>query len=263
MNYDILKAKINNLIKKSSTVRRFFYCMLDIFILRQVYVKSTIKKYLVAESHALFYDAGSGFCQYTDFVLGRYKDISVHASDLKADFLHDYAHSLKTSHQTRLSYAQADLTIYTLPSKNADMVVAIDILEHIIGDMEVLKNFYESMRPGGILIIHTPSDFDDSASYTAEHVRNGYSIKELSEKLSNAGFYEVESKYTYGFWGHLQWKLAMKNSMWLASSKLRIMVLPVHLIVIAIPCLLFKYLDFYRKNATGKGILFVAKRRTL
>ncbi len=64
-----------------------------------------------------------------------------------------------------------------------NLIISIDVMEHITDDIQVFKNFYQSLKSGGILLISTPSDQggsdvhdDEEKSFIAEHVRDGYSI---------------------------------------------------------------------------------------
>ena len=86
-------------------------------------------------------------------------------------------------------------------------------MEHIEDDVRVMSNLHRSLVKGGILFIHTPAQKFDSRtveehhSFVGEHVRDGYHIDELREKLYEAGFRRVELRFTYGRWGMLSWWL--------------------------------------------------------
>ena len=68
-------------------------------------------------------------------------------------------------------------------------------MEHIEEDVQVFKNFYNSLKNNGVLLISTPSDKGGSdvhneheESFIDEHVRDGYSIKDITEKLITCRF---------------------------------------------------------------------------
>ena len=81
---------------------------------------------------------------------------------------------------------QADLT--TLADKNTyNIILSVDVMEHIEEDVKVFRNFYNSLQENGILLISTPSDkggsdvhSDEEESFIDEHVRDGYSIQDIS-----------------------------------------------------------------------------------
>jgi len=302
MQYDPIKDLLNKFISKNKHYRKLFYFFLDLFILRQWYVKKSIKKYYAqikdtdcspcekknrarkvsSKSNAkkqycryfdpmglkkrVFYDAGAGFCQYSDFVLEKYPDMDVIAVDLKIDFLKSYANSSKNN--KRFYYTKRDLCSRTsnvlLPAKGirkADIIVAIDILEHIKDDMSVLMNFYYLIKTKGYLIISTPSNFCTESGKTKEHVRPGYSASELMQKVTAAGFKVVFWQYTYGFWGEIHWKLIMKNSIKMINlSKTFTLLLPFYLLVVFVPSLICMCLDILLPKKHGNGLLMIATK---
>ena len=77
-----------------------------------------------------------------------------------------------------------------------------------------------------MLLVSTPSDQGGSdvhdheaeGSFIGEHVRDGYNILEIQEKLEKAGFSRTEAHYQYGRPGQLSWKLSMKYPILLLST---------------------------------------------
>ena len=261
MEYENKKSFFRNHINAHAFFRKVFYLLLDLLILRQWYVKRAIRKYLPKDKEILFYDAGAGFCQYSDFVLNLTKTAKVYATELVTDSLRDYSASLSPDKQKRFYYTVADLTTFALPDTKADFVIAIDILEHITDDVAVLNCFYSSMNEGAVLLITTPSDYNNTASFTAEHVRDGYSICDITQKVTSSGFKILETVYTYSFWGRLYWILVMRNSLWLVDkSVLTLFILPIYLLTVFLPSFIFMCIDFMISKKNGYGILLVAKK---
>ena len=253
MNYDPIKQKINKLLK-TKIIYHFFYICLDLFVLRQWYIKKKISSIIKSNTINTFYDAGSGFCQYSFFVLS--KKIKVHAVDLKADFLSNFA---KIINNNDFTYQQADLTGYKLSPKKADLAIAADILEHIEDDVAVLRNIRDSLNKNGLLIVSTPSNYN--TANIKEHYRNGYSKDEICQKLENTGFQIVSSEYTYGFWGYLHWLIIMKGGMKIVNFC--VYLLPIYLLFVFLPSLLCMGLDFFSNNNTGKGVIIIARSNEL
>ncbi|HOE91180.1 MAG TPA: class I SAM-dependent methyltransferase, partial [Candidatus Cloacimonadota bacterium] len=130
MQYDPIKNIFAKMIDRSKIARNCFYRLLDILILRQWYIKDHIKVLFNKNDNFVFYDAGAGFCQYTDFILKHYKQSKIVAMDLKSDYLSSYERSLNTEQLSRIDIFEGDLQTFVSPIK-ADLVIAIDILEHI------------------------------------------------------------------------------------------------------------------------------------
>jgi len=260
MEYDPLKDKAAGLIMIWPPARVLFYRALELLLLRQRYVKRYLKKCLPAGSEFRYYDAGAGFCQYSWQVLKNYPRARVFAADLKRGYLEDFARYAQPRFPGRFSWQQADLQTFT-PSNSYNLVTAIDILEHIPDDLAVLKNFHTALAQGGILIISTPSDTDEAAKFTAEHVRPGYNKAELEEKLRAAGFAILESLYSYGTWGSLAWRLLLKYPLsLLGKSKLFLVVLPFYWLLLFPLAELLMRLDLKAKNKSGTGIIVVARK---
>ena len=260
MQYDPIKNIFNSIINKSTLFRQLFFLLLDILILRQWYVKKQIKQILKNKHNSVFYDAGAGFCQYSDFVLNNFPQTTVIATDLKNDYLNDFYSYLKPAQKKKFSYTTADLQKYISPQK-VDLIIAVDILEHIEDDISTLKNFYNSMNNNAHLLISTPSNQDKAAAFTEEHVRPGYSIEEITAKLRNQGFKICSQKYSYGFFGKIYWNLIMKSSLKISSiSKFLVILLPFYLLIVLLPALLCMYLDFKITNNKGNGLIILAQK---
>ncbi|PKN78234.1 MAG: hypothetical protein CVU48_08855 [Candidatus Cloacimonetes bacterium HGW-Cloacimonetes-1] len=260
MQYDPIKDVFSNTMDLFPQLRKLFFMMLDTILLRQRYVKKYINKYLPPDQDTRFYDAGAGFCQYSDYVMKRFPQSRVFAVDLKTDYLSAYHYALDSKLKQRFSFKAADLQDFR-PTYSYDMVVAIDIMEHIEDDISTLQNFMYCLKPGGRLIISTPSDTDEAAKFTAEHVRPGYNKSELEAKLQNCGFEIEDSIYSYGFWGKLAWQMMIKKPLtWIGVSKYNLAFLPFYYLLILPLSLLFMNLDLRGTNKTGTGIIVVAKK---
>lgn len=254
MKYDPVKDRLFALVKKAPFLPELFFGLLDVLLLRQRYVKRELK--LCFKDGQSFLDAGAGFCQYSDFVLNKYPHAKVMAIDLKSDYLESYAFKA----DSRFSYMTKDLQCFDTNAKY-DLAVAIDILEHIEDDVAVLNNLYKALNDGGFLIISTPSNLDEAARFTEEHVRPGYSMGELSEKVNKAGFKIVRKYYSYGFFGALSWKMMLKTPLsMLNKSKFSTILLPFYYLLIYPFSELLMQLDLAVNNKKGNGIILLAKK---
>jgi len=259
MHYDIIKDKFARLIEIIPAFRKLFYLLLDLLLLRQWYVKKKIRKFFPKNKPLRFYDAGAGFGQYSYFILKYFNKAKVHAVDLKTDYMDSFVQYAKLEGWQDFTAQQADLVDY-VPNDKFDLIVAIDILEHIKDDIQVLKNFRQVLDDGGKLIISSPSTFDESAKFVEEHVRPGYDKDEIISKLENAGFRIISFDFSYGRLGHLAWLLTMKYPMSLLGiSKLFFILLPIYYLVFYPVSALFMCIDVRVKNKTGTGVIVVAE----
>jgi SAM-dependent methyltransferase len=88
-----------------------------------------------------------------------------------------------------------------------DLVVCVDILEHIEDDHHALKQIYSATSPKGVLVLHVPALYRRYPIWKKRlnfdvdtHVRAGYTKEEIQEKVKQTGFAIRNSGYTYGFW---------------------------------------------------------------
>jgi SAM-dependent methyltransferase len=141
-------------------------------------------------------------------------------------------------------------------------------MEHIEQDVKVFQNFYRSLKDNGMLLISTPSDKGGSdvhnykeASFIEEHVRDGYSIKDITEKLSRAGFRNIEACYTYGKPGNISWRLSMKYPIKMLNvSYLFLIILPFYYLIISPVSIILNIFDLRLTHKTGTGLLVTARK---
>ncbi|MCX7985835.1 MAG: class I SAM-dependent methyltransferase [Bacteroidales bacterium] len=267
MKYEPIKASIGNVFNKHPQLRILLYKLLNILLLRTWHIKKQLRKlFPLLGPHANILDAGSGFGQYSYF-LSRFSDNwRITGVDINEKQVNDCnLFFKKIGYQHRVNFKTADLTNFNEPEQY-HLILSVDVMEHIEEDQKVFKNFFNSLREGGMVLISTPSDkggsdahSHDDDSFIEEHVRNGYSIEDISQKLYNAGFKRVDCMYQYGKPGSLSWKLSMKFPIiMLNKSKLLFIVLPVYYLLVMPICLILNYLDTIFEHQTGTGLIVVA-----
>jgi SAM-dependent methyltransferase len=212
-------------------------------------------------------DAGTGFGQYAYFIAKNFPSSKILAVDIKEDYLKDASEFFQKSNLKNVEFKIEDLTKMNFENE-FDLILCVDVMEHIEDDLSVLKNFYSALRQNGYLVINTPSSFGGSdahnqneESFIGEHFRNGYSKEELFEKLSRSGFDSFDGFYTYGFWGDKAWRIGIKYPMLLLnSSKLFLLFLPIYYLI-TLPFFIFlNYLDINSKIDVGTGLIVIAKK---
>jgi len=269
MHYDPVKNIFAKFIKIHPSFRILFFKILDLMFLRSWYVRRELKRIrsIFKDKNIKIYDAGTGYSQYVYFMLNHLKPCSIYAVDVKEDWIQDISDFYKKIGKNDVSFAVEDLTNVNHREK-FDLIISVDVMEYIVEDVKVFENFYRALRPGGFLLVNTPSIFggsdvhdDDDESFVGEHARNGYSIEELEAKLHPLGFKTNKSFYTYGFWGTLAWKLGIKYPIILVnSSKLFLILLPFYFLVTFPFTLLFMFFDYKSNNKVGTGLTFMAQK---
>ena len=84
---------------------------------------------------------------------------------------------------------QFDLVTCPLPDNCVDVIVALNVLEHIENDVAALWQIHRILKPGGWAILEVPAspELYDFYDKQLRHFRR-YSLDELSRKAENAGF---------------------------------------------------------------------------
>ncbi|WP_266203568.1 class I SAM-dependent methyltransferase [Pontibacter kalidii] len=267
MQYDPIKRVLGDVFNKTPFLRRVFYNLLDLLLLRAWHVHKELNEWAAhrrgSEQHIL--DAGSGFGQYTYKLSGMSSKWRILAVDVKEEQVSDCNRFMRNIGRHNVLFKIADLVKFREP-ESYDLILSVDVMEHILEDVEVFRNFQASLRPGGMLLISTPSDQggsdvhgDDETSFIEEHVRDGYNIREIEDKLRLAGFSKVQARYSYGKPGQVSWRLSMKYPLlMLNASKIFFVLLPFYYLVTFPVSLVLNWLDVNGRHPSGTGLIVKA-----
>jgi len=280
MQYDPIKRSLGAVFNKTPWLRILFYKLLDILLLRTWHVKKAIRHWHRTKGASpvsplpswggagsgVCLDAGSGFGQYSYYLSGLGKNIHIDAVDVKEEQIADCTRFFLQIGRENVTFAVADLTAFRKPGLY-DFILSVDVMEHIQDDELVFRNLHESLKPGGMVLISTPSDqggsdvhdHDEENSFIDEHVRDGYGIADIQEKLKRAGFQKIEAHYTYGKPGQIGWKLSMKYPILMLNvSKIFFLILPFYYLLTFPLALICNAFDLWLKHKTGTGLIVKA-----
>lgn len=114
---------------------------------------------------------------------------------LGADVVKDPLYRL-ASYLPGVPLMRFDLLKCPLPEGVVDILIMLNVLEHIEDDIKALQNAKKLLKPGGYLIIEVPAGPQLYDSYDAElqHFRR-YSALDLHKKLRQAGFTLKQSSH--------------------------------------------------------------------
>ena len=269
MQYEPIKRSLGRFFAGSLFMRKTLYFLLDLLLLRTWYVKKALRK--IARQFpgdASVLDAGSGFGQYTWRMSKMNSRWNIKAIDINSEQTEDCNRFfLKSGLSDRVTFHTGDLTALADP-ESYNLILSVDVMEHIQEDVIVFQNFRRSLKENGILLISTPSDKggsdvhnDNEESFIDEHVRDGYSIKDITEKLSLAGFRNIEAGYTYGKPGNISWRLSMKYPVkMLNASYLFFIILPFYYLIFFPVSIILNIFDLLLTHKTGTGLLVTARK---
>jgi SAM-dependent methyltransferase len=270
MQYEPIKRSVGRVFSGSLFMRKLLYFLMDLLLLRTWHVKKALRKIRnELPVHASILDAGSGMGQYTWRMSKMGKGWNITGIDINIEEVESCnLFFRKAGLSERVSFRSADLTGIMEPDCY-DLILSVDVMEHILEDEQVFRNFYASLRNNGILLISTPSDQGGSdvhsekdESFIGEHVRNGYGVEEIKSKLAGAGFNEVYVAYTYGKPGSISWRLTMKYPVKMLNlSKIFYLILPFYYLVLFPVSFILNIFDVRFKHSKGTGLLVKASKK--
>ncbi len=267
MQYDPVKRRLGKWFNQTLWLRLLFYKILDLLLLRSWHIRKELRKWdrERPKSPVQVLDAGFGFGQYSYYLSGLNHQIQLRGLDLKEEQVEDCNQFFSKLGRKNASFFTADLT--TFSEKEAyDLVLCVDVMEHIEEDTKVFHNFCNCLKKNGMVLISTPSDQGGSdvhehgeSSFIEEHVRDGYNKEDITAKLKEAGFSRAEVDYSYGKYGKISWRFSMKYPILLTQiSKWMLIILPLYYLVVFPFCLILNCLDVRRTNSTGTGLIVKA-----
>jgi 2-polyprenyl-3-methyl-5-hydroxy-6-metoxy-1,4-benzoquinol methylase len=266
MEYDPIKDKLSRFFGKSTFLQKLFYKLIDLLLRRAWHVHREIKVWSKdKKGHVHILDAGSGLGQYTHYLAEKKPNWSILGLDVKEEEIARCNEFFRKEGLDNVLFKTADLT--KLDHENDyDLILCVDVMEHILDDGKVFQNFYKALKPEGMLLISTPSDQGGSdvtsegeSSFIGEHVRDGYNLKEIKQKLKDIGYSRVKGRYTYGLPGRISWRLSMKYPISMLNiSNFFFIILPIYYLIVFPFCLILNYLDTHTGHSSGTGLIVKA-----
>jgi SAM-dependent methyltransferase len=267
MKYEPIKEKIGYFIGTSHSLRKLYYFALGIFLLRAWHVKREIRRIFKTDKFGNVLDAGCGPGQYSYYIAKKFKArvTGVDVIEAEVERCNQFAQDQNLSGS---KFQVTDLSSENLPKvfpDKFDLIISVDVMEHIRDDEAVFRNFASLLRDGGKVVISTPSagadHEEEEHSFIDEHFRSGYSAQDISAKLARSNLKVEKILFTYGFGGSIYWKLSMKVPITLLNqSGLYFLVLPFYFLFAFPVSLIFMAVDYFFPPKSGGGILVVARK---
>ncbi len=271
MEYDPVKLRLTKYLGRNHQLRKLFFILLDLLFLRTWYVHRELKK-LAGRFHnrVSILDAGMGFGQYSDKMLELFNVGRLTGLEIDSAHLYGSEHYFrKVSESTSITLG--DVQILPLMDNSFDLILSVDVMEHVEDDQATFGEFHRVLKPGGVFVMHTPriqSDAPEEAEdhdhwEVGEHVRDGYRDSEATERLRKAGFDKVELVHGYGFPGQIAWTLLQRVPMTLLGRFKTVMLIPTFLYLLCISpiALLMMWWDLsFLDHPQGGSLMVIAER---
>jgi 2-polyprenyl-3-methyl-5-hydroxy-6-metoxy-1,4-benzoquinol methylase len=269
MQYEPIKSSLGRFFRRSLFLKKILYFLLDLLLLRSWHVRKTIQRFAVGlPNDSTVLDAGSGFGQYSWRMSSHFPGWKIKGIDINKEWVAECNEFFsKAGRSDRVTFETGDLT-HLAGTNSYNLILTVDVMEHIEADEKVFSNFHRALRDDGVLIISTPSDKGGSdvhnhneSSFIDEHVRDGYGKEEIIKKLADAGFRSADVRYTYGKAGGISWILSMKYPVkMINASKLFFIILPFYYLIFFPVSFLLNIIDVNSKHESGTGLLVTARK---
>ena len=225
------------LYRKLRWKRRLFRTVGETYIGRRVklrYFSRMLAQVNVPDGWRIM-DAGSGDGVFAFFVAHRFPKATVVGLELNGTEVNVCRRLAEEEGLKNLTFIEG--TPETTDKSSFDMVYCLDVLEHISDDALAVRSMRDSLKEGGILILHVPNRYfleTDGRLVTAPdcdawkinpgHVRQGYTSSELECLLTEAGLKVERTVETQGrpiaYAHHLYARIE-------SSLLLRLLILPI------------------------------------
>lgn len=227
---------------------------------RNAHVLNLVQR-LPLPSKARVLDLGSGRGVALFWLARHHPDWSLIGIDLDPVMAGSSSLAAKRGGWTNLTFIQGSVNSLSDEDQQYDLVLCVDVLEHITDDVGLLQQIARVLKPEGYLVLHVPRRRQDqwrllkvfNQHRVDDHVRNEYTEEELRQCLADAGLCIREFQYTIGYWGEVSFELNMLAwRRWWMRNLLMLLTYPV-----AIP---IGYLDTRQHHQRGNGFLVAAQR---
>jgi len=153
MQYDPIKQSLGKVFNRSPWLRKVFYLLLNILLLRSWYVRREIRRFArQSAGRKNVLDAGSGFGQYSWFMARIATEWTITGIDIKPEQISDCQNFFnRCGLGNRVSFREADL-VHLTDQDNYDLIITIDVMEHIAEDEQVFRNFFRAMKKNSLLL---------------------------------------------------------------------------------------------------------------
>jgi SAM-dependent methyltransferase len=144
-------------------------------------------------------DVGSEDASFTYWFADRWPQAQITALDIDPDIVAACQAVSDRRYAGRVRFVCGE--IGELPAASADVVIAFDVLEHVVDDRGLVAEIGRVLRPRGLLLVHVPAERyvdvagvvhwvadEDAWMVTEGHVRAGYSPEALTRLVRSAGF---------------------------------------------------------------------------
>lgn len=226
-------------------------------LVREMYAKHYISKYIESNKIQKILDAGCGQGQYSIFLAKLFPRAKIDAVDILEVPSWEKYQTFKN-----LNFSVRDLT--TLDEvATRDLIVTVDVFEHIVENVSTVKKLCLALKPGGYLYFAIPCDdtapnifperwFSQFREWEKdEHIGKQLLLNEWTEIIKASNCEIVLSRHTFTLWGRFAWEIEYLLRGTKFGDKINLLLMPIFR--------LFGILDLYVPLGKGNNLIIAKK----
>lgn len=155
-------------------------------------------------------DAGCGRGDYSFYLARRFPEAQVYGIDLDVGRIERNRRMARNLGLDNLTFQVADVVTTRFPV-TFDLIISIDVLEHIPQQEQALRNLAEQLAPDGKVFYHIPTHRERPVPFSRalagfhewaekEHTAAERSASEFLEVLGRTGYEVTRSHRTFGYY---------------------------------------------------------------
>lgn len=210
-------------------------------------------------------DAGTGRGDLAFYLARNYPHWRVIGLELVEEKIRQATYVSKAFGLQNLEFISGDITGMEF-HEQFDLITCTDVLEHIDDDLLALIRLKSSLKKGGRLLLTFPAVPQRRHLQIVErkqkamgldltslgHAREGYSVKEITQKLEQVGFKDLRCMPIFGFFGTLAYDLFFFIGDNNPNPLVYLLLLPLFMVL--------GFLDVSLPIQKGSGLMVLATR---
>jgi SAM-dependent methyltransferase len=172
------------------------------------YCRRALKRFGPASPRAIL-DAGSERGDFTVYLAQRYPAAQVDGLEIREDHIAKATAGTERLGLANVRYRLGDLRMLE-SAADYDLIVCIDVLEHIPEQDDVLRRLRRALRPGGVTFLHVPTRRTKQVPFARwlgdffrwsedEHLAEERTGEQFAAAVTAAGFEILEARPTFGY----------------------------------------------------------------
>lgn len=269
MEHAALRQRLTTIFENRPYFRGLFYYLIDYMVVSFWHIRRGINQFAKSHQQKTVHvlDAGCGLGQYEYFITRKFKHWNILGIDNCQTEVGECNEFFTSHNYQRVLFKTACLCDLNYRA-SFDLVLAVNVLEFVEQDEKVLSNLFQSLKPGGQILIAVQSDKAKKAmpNFTNKIMRNQplvhrYNNLAFKKKLKELGFVNIRGTYAYGVTGRISTNLGVVIPKWLLrNSEIWLYLMPFYYLMTYPFIFILNLIDTYFNHISGTELVVRANK---